>query len=127
MNLFDYQLNAIKQLNDSIGYSIDQYETAKKRNRESTATVHFVSPTGSGKTIMSFALMDELSKEYDNLAFIWLAPNTLHVQTLEKFENYTDGQKKAFIDWINSAKTDQTKTDRIAKTLAMIQNGEKFY
>lgn len=90
MNLFDYQLDAIKELNDSIGYSIDQYETAKKRNRESTATVHFVSPTGSGKTIMSFALMDELSKEYDNLAFIWLAPNTLHVQTLEKFDNYAD-------------------------------------
>lgn len=90
MNLFEYQLNAIKQLNDSIGFLIDQYEVAKKRNRESTATVHFVSPTGSGKTIMSFALMDELSKEFDNLAFIWLAPNKLHEQTLEKFEHYAD-------------------------------------
>lgn len=46
---------------------------------------------------------------------------------LEKFEKYSDGQKKAFIDWINSAKTEQTKIDRIAKTIVMVQNGEKFY
>lgn len=46
---------------------------------------------------------------------------------LEKFETYSDGQKKAFIDWINSAKTEQTKADRIAKAIVMIQNGEKFY
>ena len=46
---------------------------------------------------------------------------------LEKFEKYSDGEKKAFIDWIYSAKTEQTKIDRIAKTIKMIQNGEKFY
>ena len=47
--------------------------------------------------------------------------------TLEKFERYTDGQKKAFVDWINSAKTEQTQAERIARTIRMIQNGEKFY
>lgn len=46
---------------------------------------------------------------------------------LEKFRTYTGGQKKAFINWINSAKTEQTKADRIAKTISMIQKGEKFY
>lgn len=46
---------------------------------------------------------------------------------LEKFEIYTDGQKKAFINWINSAKTEQTKADRITKTITMVQKGEKFY
>ncbi|MFV0418357.1 MAG: DUF1905 domain-containing protein [Dysgonomonas sp.] len=46
---------------------------------------------------------------------------------LEKFEIYTDGQKRAFIDWINSAKSEHTKIDRIAKTIIMIQKGEKFY
>lgn len=46
---------------------------------------------------------------------------------IEKFEAYTDGQKKAFIDWINSAKNEQTQTERIAKTIVMVQNGEKFY
>lgn len=46
---------------------------------------------------------------------------------LEKFEAYSDGQKQAFINWINSAQTEQTQVNRIAKTLAMVQNGEKFY
>lgn len=46
---------------------------------------------------------------------------------LEKFGVYTNGQKKAFVNWINSAKTEQTKADRIAKTITMIQKGEKFY
>ena len=46
---------------------------------------------------------------------------------LEKFETYSDGQKKAFIDWINSAKTEQTKADRIAKTIIKVLNEDKFY
>ena len=45
----------------------------------------------------------------------------------EKFGAYSDGEKKAFIDWIYSAKTEQTKVDRIAKTIMMIQSGERFY
>lgn len=46
---------------------------------------------------------------------------------LEKFEAYNDSEKRAFINWIYSAKTEQTKADRIAKTILMVQNGEKFY
>ncbi|HCO67259.1 MAG TPA: hypothetical protein DIT04_05820 [Dysgonomonas sp.] len=46
---------------------------------------------------------------------------------LEKFSNYTDAEKKAFIEWIYSAKTAQTRADRIAKMILMIQKGEKFY
>jgi len=45
----------------------------------------------------------------------------------DKFELYSEGQKKAFVDWINAAKTEQTKVDRIAKTIAMVQNGEKMF
>lgn len=45
----------------------------------------------------------------------------------EKFEMYSDGEKKGFVNWIYSAKMEQTKVDRIAKTIMMIQNGEKFY
>jgi len=33
------------------------------------------------------------------------------------FLGYTDGQQKEFIDWIYSAKTDDTKVERIAATL----------
>ena len=33
------------------------------------------------------------------------------------FLTYTDGQQKEFIDWIYSAKTDETKVERIVETL----------
>lgn len=46
---------------------------------------------------------------------------------LEKFETYTHGQKKAFIDWINTAKNVQTQAERIAMTMEMVQKGERFY
>ena len=45
----------------------------------------------------------------------------------ERFEAYSEGQQKAFVNWINSAKTEQTRIDRIAKTIVMVQNGKKFY
>ena len=45
---------------------------------------------------------------------------------MDKFQFYSDGEKKAFVNWIYSAKTEQTKIDRIAKTIMMIQNNEKF-
>lgn len=40
---------------------------------------------------------------------------------------YPAGEKKGFIDWIYSAKTEQTKAERIAKTMQMIQGDERFY
>lgn len=46
---------------------------------------------------------------------------------LEKFGTYSDGQKRAFVKWIYSAKTEQTRIDRIAKAIIMVQNGEKMY
>lgn len=45
----------------------------------------------------------------------------------EKFELYSYGQKKVCIDWIDSAKTEQTKAERIAKAIILVQKGEKFY
>lgn len=44
---------------------------------------------------------------------------------LENFLNYSNGEQKAFIDWIFSAKTDTTKIDRIVKTLEKISKGLK--
>lgn len=45
----------------------------------------------------------------------------------DTFLNYSDGEKKAFINWIDAAKTDKTKVDRIAKTLNKLVKGEKFH
>lgn len=45
---------------------------------------------------------------------------------LETFLSYTNDEQKAFIDWIYSAKTDNTKIDRIARTIDMILLGRKL-
>jgi hypothetical protein len=44
----------------------------------------------------------------------------------ETFLTYTDGQRKEFIDWIYSAKTDDTKVARILETLNKIKKKEKL-
>ena len=43
------------------------------------------------------------------------------------FLNYSPGQQKVFIDWINAAKRTDTKVDRIVKTLNKIAAGKKLY
>ncbi len=45
----------------------------------------------------------------------------------EKFEAYPPAEKKAFIDWIYSAKTEQTKAERIARTITLVQKGERLH
>ncbi len=42
------------------------------------------------------------------------------------FLSYTDGEQKAFIDWIYSAKTEETRVDRIANTLDKLAKRQKF-
>lgn len=40
-----------------------------------------------------------------------------HPDEYKIFSGYTDGRQKALIDWIYAAKTEETRVDRIAKTL----------
>ncbi len=37
----------------------------------------------------------------------------------------TEGEQKAFIDWIYTAKKEETKVERIAETIKKIMKGEK--
>jgi len=39
---------------------------------------------------------------------------------------YTDGQQKEFIDWVYSAKTDDTKVERIVLALNKLLKQEKL-
>jgi len=56
----------------------------------------FKSPTGSGKTLMASALLEQLTAEivdggdciYSEVAFIWLAPQKLHIQSYKSMQNY---------------------------------------
>lgn len=45
----------------------------------------------------------------------------------EMFMSYSDAEKKAFISWIYSAKTDETKVKRIVGMLDKLSRGEKMF
>lgn len=47
-------------------------------------------------------------------------------KALEGFLTYTNAEQKAFIQWIYSAKTDDTKVERIAETIDKLLKGQKF-
>lgn len=44
----------------------------------------------------------------------------------KKFQQLTEGEQKAFIDWIYSAKTDETKVKRITTTIDKVLKGYKL-
>jgi len=112
---------------------IDDYEFSN---------VHLM-PLGNGNLVLAVkaAIKKKIKKEAPDIVHITLYEDTTPLiipkelllcmeyedGVLAKFEKYSDGQKRAFIDWINSAKTEQTKIDRIARTIVMVQKGERFY
>lgn len=92
MQLKDYQDKAVSQL---VAHAYDALNLEGNRQQ-----ILLKAPTGSGKTIMIASFLKKLIEELElreyrkNLAFIWLAPNTLHAQSyisLEKF--YADTQE----------------------------------
>ena len=66
-------------------------------------------PTGSGKTVMMASLIERIIEELpmqsglkDNAAFIWFAPNTLHIQSFQSLQKlYADANKLNCIDLNN--------------------------
>ncbi|AHM60641.1 hypothetical protein D770_11920 [Flammeovirgaceae bacterium 311] len=47
-------------------------------------------------------------------------------QARQNFMRFTEGEQKAYIDWIYSAKTEDTRVARIAKAIDAILNNLKF-
>ncbi len=45
----------------------------------------------------------------------------------ETFVSYTEGEQKAYLDWIYNSKTDDTKVKRIAKMMNKLQTKLKYY
>lgn len=110
----DYEFSNVHLMpigNGHVGLAIKS-EIRKKIKKEAGDTVHLIIYEDTTSIIIPEELL--LCMEYES-------------GVLEKFEKYTDSQKKAFMDWINSAKTEQTQIERIAKTIVMVQKGEKFY
>ena len=84
LELKEYQKKAVKRLKENI---LDMLPIREDRQK-----IVFKAPTGAGKTVMASALLDELNQELSALsrevAFIWIAPNKLHVQTYMSMRNF---------------------------------------
>ncbi len=46
---------------------------------------------------------------------------------LNTFLAFSDSEKKAYIDWVLSANTDETKVKRISQMMSRLERGLKFY
>ena len=88
MKEIKYQQKYVRQLVDMI---IDLLRLSGHRK-----TLIFKAPTGSGKTVMASQMLADLTEElqsrgdspYQQVAFIWIAPNKLHQQSYFKMKNY---------------------------------------
>lgn len=144
--LKDYQSKAVDRLLE------ETYSLIKVSNRRSKLILK--SPTGSGKTIIMSAYLNKFAQEIEQqfdignkkYAFIWIAPNQLHIQSYEKikhffeeirtlrpinFEDITDGQilpnDILFLNWqsISSDKNIFVKENELNKNLFEYVNNSK--
>lgn len=87
MKNLEYQQNAIKELTDK---TIRLLNLGSKRRK-----IVFEAPTGGGKTVMACQtlanLIDELKtrgdSRYQEVAFIWIAPRKLHLQSYHSLKS----------------------------------------
>ncbi|MBR1556176.1 MAG: DEAD/DEAH box helicase family protein [Prevotella sp.] len=83
-----FQQKAVRKLVDE---TIDLLRLSGHRK-----TLIFKAPTGAGKTVMASQMLADLTEElqsrgdspYQQVAFIWIAPNKLHQQSYFKMKNY---------------------------------------
>lgn len=86
MRLKQYQETNIKKLVDGM---LEQLDIDGMRHK-----IVFQAPTGSGKTVMTTEAMCRLHEQiaesecqYNRVAFIWIAPNALHIQSYQSMKN----------------------------------------
>lgn len=100
-------------------------------------------PMGNGRLFLPVKaeIRKKIGKRAGDYVLIKLFANTLPLEiplelkqcleiepgAYETFIVYSSGEQKAFIDWIYSAKTDETKAERISKTMDKLLKREKFY
>lgn len=88
IELKTYQQTAIHELKERV---VRLLNFGGRRNK-----IVFKAPTGSGKTVMVSAMMDELQRELkqsgecvtSRVAWVWIAPNKLHQQSYRSMRNF---------------------------------------
>lgn len=88
IELKNYQRIAVHELKERV---VRLLNYGGRRNK-----LVFKAPTGSGKTVMVSAMMDELQRELkesgecvtSRVAWVWIAPNKLHQQSYRSMRNF---------------------------------------
>jgi len=96
--LKDFQEKAVKSL---LNHTFETINTLPTQ-----IPILLEAPTGSGKTVMMASYLERIIEElplqpglHDNVAFIWFAPNTLHIQSFISLQKlYSDTKKLNCID-----------------------------
>jgi type III restriction enzyme len=96
--LKDFQEKAVSGL---LSYTYEALTHAQQQT-----PILLEAPTGSGKTVMMASYLERLVDELplrpglsDNVAYIWFAPNTLHVQSFLSLQKlYNDNSKISCLD-----------------------------
>ena len=112
--------------------SIDSIEISK----------YHLMPTGKGTLMLAVKseIRKKIKKQAGDYVHVILYPDNepLEVpeelmlclqedtEALQFFNSLNESEKHCYVKWIYSAKTDQTKVDRIAKTVVRLSKHEKF-
>ena len=88
IELKEYQRRAVRKLKEQIIEMLNRDTDRQK--------LVFKAPTGSGKTVMTSVLLDELTQDldtngdciYTRVAWVWIAPNKLHQQSYLAMRSY---------------------------------------
>lgn len=96
--LKEFQEKAVNQLLD---FTFDALHEPQPQTQ-----ILLEAPTGSGKTVMMAALIERIIEEIpmqtglsNEVAFIWIAPNTLHIQSYNSLKSlYNDANKLRCVD-----------------------------
>ncbi len=99
-------------------------------------------PMGKGKLFLPVkaSIRKSIGKKEGDYVHVMLYPDNSPVEIPEEllvclwdeptahktFLSYTPAEQKAFIEWIYSAKKEETRIERIAKTIRKLQQGQKF-
>jgi hypothetical protein len=113
--------------------SIDGFEISK----------YHLMPTGNGKLFLPIKseIRKKIKKQAGDYVHVILYPDNepLEVpeelllclqeepEALQFFNSLSESEQLNYVKWIYSAKTDQTKVDRIAKTLDRLTKNQKYY
>lgn len=101
-------------------------------------------PMGNGKLFLPVkaAIRKKIKKEAGDWVrvklFIDKTPTEIPEEIIECFKNeppkvyetflsFTEGEQKAYIDWIYEAKKEDTKVERIVAMMGRVSQSKKFY